>query len=85
LELVAEEVVMVKEETPHLEHQVNHSLWLHTVEELLMEMVNLDLWDQEQKIEQELAQVEEVKANGRTHGAQAAEAVALVALDTTED
>jgi hypothetical protein len=85
LELAEEAAAMAKVETLHSEHRVSHFLWLHTVEELLMEMVNLDLWAQEQKIEQESAQAAEVKVNGLIHGAQVAVAEALVALDTTVD
>jgi hypothetical protein len=85
LELVAVEDVMVRAETLHLEHQDSRSIWLHTVEDLLKEMVSLDLWVQEQITEQELAQAEAVKENGRTHGAQAEAEAELLVLDTTED
>ena len=76
---------MVRVVTLHLEHQYSHAIWLHTVGDLLKEMVSLDLWVQEQRTEQELAQAEEDKVNGRTHGVLAEVAVALVAQDLLEE
>jgi hypothetical protein len=83
--LVAVEDVMVRVETLHLEHQVSHFSWSHMVEDLHRVTDNLDLWAQAQKTEQELAQAEAAKVNGRTHGVLVVAEAEPLALDTMED
>jgi hypothetical protein len=75
LALQTVEHVINKVETQHLELQVSHSIWLHTVEDQHKEMDNLEIADQEQTTLQELAQAEADKVNGLTHGVLAVEAV----------
>jgi hypothetical protein len=72
---------MHKVETQHLELQVKHFTWLHMVEVQHKVTVSLVQMDQGLTIEQELAQVEAVKENGRTHGAVAEVAEVQVELD----
>jgi hypothetical protein len=73
LELQEAEVAINKEETPHLELQDRHSIWLHTAEAQHKAMVNQVQMAQALTTEQELAQAEADKVHGRTHG-EAAEA-----------
>lgn len=58
------EVVITKAETQHLELQVSHSIWLHTVEVQHKETDSLVHVDQEQIILQEEAQAEADKETG---------------------
>jgi hypothetical protein len=77
LVLQTAEHAISKVETQHLEHQDNHSTWLHTVEAQHKVMGNLAHVAQEQTTLQELAQAAADRVNGLTHGAQAAEAAEL--------
>jgi hypothetical protein len=68
LVLQTAEHAISKAETQHLEHQDNHSTWLHTAEVQHKVMDSLVQWGQVLRIEQELAQAEADKETGLTHG-----------------